>query len=300
VPSIFQQAVGSAAYSPSNDSTRASRRWPQTSGLEKMAAQFVTRRLVCQISHRFSSSLIINQNYIQYCIAKNDVTSVVGYVQEHVKLTAELLKKEVELTAELLKKEGEKTKLTVELLKKEEELTTELIKEKQKVNGILETKILHLEAEVVQLRSRHEAVFTMRPLIESSLAQLMPRLSTTQAMKKFVSDNFFTSDGKLNSRARELLSQLEGNSLKKAEAVRTELSVLYHELSKSFHFPELRDKTGLVCGGPMPLRAATAMVLLELQRKKLIPYPIHYMNEQYMPLRILCEGRAGEVSGLPT
>ena len=154
----------------------------------------------------------------------------------------------------------------------------------------LEREKLRLEAQLVYAESEFKALITMRPLIEHHSCDLFPGKNKSDAIKELVSGHLLQGNNSLNSWAVGMLVQLEGNDNNKGD-VSKELGVLYHELCKKHHHPNLPKGTGLVCGGEFPLRTATALALLKLQEKTGLPYEVIYSDENFNPKWRLQNGK---------
>lgn len=76
-------------------------------------------------------------------------------------------------------------------------------------------------------------------------------------------------------------------------SVSMELSdLLFLELRKMHHHPGHGPiPLGFLCGGSFPLRAATALMLLALQKKELLNCGITYTNEEFKPMKRYLKGR---------
>ena len=132
----------------------------------------------------------------------------------------------------------------------------------------------------------------MRPLIVAGAFALFPgESSATKACKKLA--NSIMVGGQLSKAACEDLDKLHNDpSMKKA--VEHELTDLFHELSKPAHFVSNTLVNGIVCGGKLPLKAALALLYLEMQRKNVVQYKVRYVDDSGKELFQFCSGRIEE------
>jgi hypothetical protein len=141
-------------------------------------------------------------------------------------------------------------------------------------------EMLRLETELAVERSKYEAILTMRPLLEHGLVAWGGDTNTTNGLKRFLTQKVY-KNGNLSPDTLAWINALEGPGTD-TSAVKRNLDDLFHELSKLHHHPKLQHVKGLVCGGNFPLRTATAVVLLALQKESAIRVDIQYMDESYV------------------
>jgi len=167
-----------------------------------------------------------------------------------------------------------------------------LIEDKKKLDvdkDDLKERIHKLELEKHMIQSKLVAIVNMRSLFETMLAIWLPKKSPTTASKELVTNLILDGKSKLTPKARQFLIDLEGSSSGESSVV-NELKDLYHELSKKLHFPDIQD-TGFFCGGPMPLRAATGIAILMLQKERpAFKMNIRYCDENYKVLALITCG----------
>jgi len=154
-----------------------------------------------------------------------------------------------------------------------------------------------LKYKYFALKSEYSAVITIRPLIESWAGQYLPSLTSTDAVINITESLLCKQKpnikAKLNIKAKAWLTELEGSCKYEKDVVK-ELKDLFHELSKIHHHlqPQVAG-VGFVCGGSMPLRAAVALVILQLQTE-LDPtstFPVRYTNQEYDDKFLLINGK---------
>ena len=158
-------------------------------------------------------------------------------------------------------------------------------------------ELVELKYKYFALKSQYAAVITIRPLIESWAGQYLPSLTSTDAVINITESLLCKQKpnikAKLNIKAKAWLTELEGSCKYEKDVVK-ELKDLFHELSKIHHHlqPQVAG-VGFVCGGSMPLRAAVALVILQLQTE-LDPtstFPVRYTNQEYDDKFLLINGK---------
>jgi hypothetical protein len=150
--------------------------------------------------------------------------------------------------------------------------------------------VAELKLHLIIEKSRSNALLTMRPLVENALRMWSKGESKniTQLSTDFV-EEILLENGKFTQQVKQWLVALEGATVDEA-AVKRELKQIYHQLSKDHHYPPLRNRTGLICGGEFPLRTATALLLLALQQEKCLVAEIQYTDASFDTLRLLQNG----------
>jgi hypothetical protein len=150
-----------------------------------------------------------------------------------------------------------------------------------------------------------QAVCDMRSLVEvlareskAAVAALgMPNCKSVTAITAAVTARLAGPDGKLTPHGRKLLAQLREPSVKEI-AVGKELNNIYHKLYEPVHHP-LLPEAGFYCGGVLPLRAATAMTIMEMQElSKSKEFTTAYCDESFRPRLLLKNGKAVPVENL--
>ncbi len=135
----------------------------------------------------------------------------------------------------------------------------------------------------------------MRPIIQVGVFSLFPKeICPTEACKKLVR-KLVVDDTTLQEEARKDLVALEGNNNCERDVAKI-LSDIWSELSKIVHCEPLTDEIGFHCGGIMPLRAASALMILQLQKDgQLADYGvIKYANKRFEVKAFLQHGNVKE------
>jgi len=238
---------------------------------------------------------------------KTSGSSVLAEKDERLKEKDNVLKEKDNVLKEkdnVLKEKDERLK---EILKEKDnvlEEKDERLKEKDNVLKSLELKILDVETKWMRELSRHEGVIANRQTVELICRQNYPKDPPTIASSKFCWETLIQEsvDKKgnkgvtLKPRGLELLKELEPeqNEFIK-QSVATELKDLYDELRKPLHFADPVEK-GLHIAGPLPLRAAIALVVLQAQAKKNHPRGYFYTDEKGQTLKVLQMGMPLQLS----
>jgi hypothetical protein len=194
----------------------------------------------------------------------------------------------MELQLMTAKKDMELQMMKMDLMtaKKDMEKELELVK---KDLQFAERDKFRFEAELKMKSSEHEAVTTIRPLlVAGAFASCSSALTATDACRQLA--NFITKNGVLSKTASQDLLRLE-NDPQLQKAVENELKDIFHEFSKPAHFVSKSVINGIVCGGALPLRAACALLFLELQRQSAVKYEVVYADEHYKKLCTLSDGK---------
>ena len=140
-----------------------------------------------------------------------------------------------------------------------------LQKEKQE----LKDKLQKAEQDYVLLSAQFVGQRNLRPLVEIMLRQCFPNesLTASEASAKVTKKFFVNPDSQSPQLKPEWIAVLhdieEGVNPKD---VARELKDFFHELSKMVHYSAVRGKHGFLLSGELPLRAAAALMILQMQR----------------------------------
>ena len=220
--------------------------------------------------------------------------AIVKAEAEKAVVKAEAEKAVVKAEAEKAVVKAEAERAIAESRGEAERAKSELRLEKQIENlraDATNKELVELKYKYFALKSEYSAVITIRPLIESWAGQYLPSLTSTDAVIN-ITESLLCKQ-KLNIKAKAWLTELEGSCKYEKDVVK-ELKDLFHELSKIHHHlqPQVTG-VGFVCGGSMPLRAAVALVILQLQTE-LDPtstFPVRYTNQEYDDKFLLINGK---------
>jgi len=183
----------------------------------------------------------------------------------------EMIQENRELRTEKAIAKAEAEKAIAESRGEAEKAKSELEKQLENLRADATNKeLVELRYKYLALKSEYAAVVTIHPLIESWAGQYLPSLTSTDAVINITESLLCKQKpnikAKLNIKAKAWLTELEGSCKYEKDVVK-ELKDLFHELSKIHHHlqPQVTG-VGFVCGGgSMPLRAAVALVILQLQ-----------------------------------
>jgi hypothetical protein len=163
-------------------------------------------------------------------------------------------------------------------------------------NDLRSTHLLaEKENQILNLKADRTATIINRAIYETMLVLWKPGLSPTAASAFLTTLLFDDRSGNLNEESMAILFLLEGESNVNPYDVAQELQTLYHQPSKPIHHPDLPE-TGLICGGPLPTRAAVALAFLKIRRecgRDDLPI-IKYVDEHGKMKKILDGGKVVE------
>lgn len=165
--------------------------------------------------------------------------------------------------------------------------------------------IAKLELEAASTTAKISAVFSMRVLLQSYLGTLYPSMALAPAFREF--DAALFKNKTTFTPTEETIEVCDSLSIsaRSRPDVMKELASLIHGLSKQLHYPtaKFRDATGFYCAGDSPLREATAVALVVVQKKVALVAPladifdITLCDSSGQPIKRLVKGRV-EVSVL--
>jgi hypothetical protein len=187
----------------------------------------------------------------------------------------------------------------MDFMKKELELVKKDLALESLKFRIADRERFRFEAELAMKARTYKAITNVRPLLVEGAFTCSPAKTATDACHHLV--NCIIKDGVLCTPASQDLLRLERNPQLQKDVeneLKAELSKpahfdVFHELARSHFLPKSvsRGIKGIVCGGELPLRAACALLFLELQRQGAVYYEIIYADEKYAKLCLLSDGK---------
>ncbi len=118
--------------------------------------------------------------------------------------------------------------------------------------------------------AKHQGLTEMKPVLELLLRQVYPTTnSASECAQKFVKDYIFEPNSKnLTNACKEYLNQFNAvcgvESPVKESDVAKDIDQIWHRLSSPHPYID-SERTGLLVGGPNPLRSAVSIMFLVLQ-----------------------------------
>lgn len=136
-------------------------------------------------------------------------------------------------------------------------------------------RIVKLEAKLLKTESMHAALTTMRPVLEVYVGLLFPRTTLTVGLEQ-IANMCVDSRGskpRLRAAACRKLDLLEGRQV---PGIAKALLSLMTRLSEAHHHANQRN--GFVCGGDLPVRAATGIALATAQEMLVAQNKLRYAD----------------------
>jgi len=230
-----------------------------------------------------------------------------------------LLQKEEAASKALLQKQEEASKkeeaASKALLQKEEAASKALLLAKDEVLESLfeqsksqRDSVLELKGEIVQAKSRAEAVLANRFILELSAGwhakeedAKVGRLSTTKQCESFVRKHLLAENGGLNATCKGILDQLVGEccgfeGTEDEKVVSNALLLMFNKLSRDIHQPNWSGELpeGIYAGGlSRVIGAALGVWIARAQQLGIINFSVTLLDHAYEPA---CEIRAGNIT----
>lgn len=206
----------------------------------------------------------------------------------------------------LYEKLNAKNDQMIKFINDKNEQIIEIINAKnEQISAAHMSTIAKLELEAASTTAKISAVFSMRVLLQSYLGTLYPSMALAPAFREF--DAALFKNKTTFTPTEETIEVCDSLSIsaRSRPDVMKELASLIHGLSKQLHYPtaKFRDATGFYCAGDSPLREATAVALVVVQKKVALVAPladifdITLCDSSGQPIKRLVKGRV-EVSVL--
>ena len=138
--------------------------------------------------------------------------------------------------------------------------------------------------------ARARLLIANRILVEDGLKAFAPNKSTREAFKTF-RDKYLICNGNLTDDVMAVITEIAPrNAAKLQRDVVSELRDSFiHDVSKALHYEVLASTEwkGWACGGHGIVGPTVAAVLNMMQRQRLVPHHVVYVDETMQPFKVL-------------